>query len=157
MRLAARREQNFLKLNYVVHEVRTGANATILSAAGTGAGNLSRTGWGTVMMSDNVVRESESTSSTLIATSTGFGAVTSSLGIRGGIMSITKVTFNDASKWNASSLTFSGTFATPNPPYEAIVMGGTGLFRGCRGYAIASPGLTSPPVYTTKWEVFLWK
>ena len=148
----ARRESSKTYLRYYVHENRSGPNATILSAAGPGSGK-----WGTVLVNDNTVREGESPDSKLIGGATGFGVITTQLGLTGGIMSISKVSFNEASKYNGSTLTLSVTFATLYPPYEAIILGGTGHFRGVRGYGLATPALASPPDYPTKWDIYLSK
>lgn len=147
-----------LNLTFYSHEIRSPPNATVLSAVGTGAGNLSAAGWGTFIMADNPERVSEVPSSKQIGRSTSLGALTSSQGSGGGIFSISKITFNEAwAKYNKSTITFTGTFALPNRPYEIIVLGGTGYFRDARGFALAPPGLNTLPVYTTKWEVFLTK
>ena len=139
-----------IKIEYVVHEIRSGDNATIVTAAGV-PGTFA---WGTLLMNDNMVRATESVSSTLLGKSTGFGAVTTKAGVGGGILSVTKVLFGDASEYNASTITLTATFATA-PPYDVIVLGGTGKLRGCSGYAVATPGLTTLPVYTTKFDMRL--
>ena len=80
-----------IHFKYVVHETRSGANATVVTAVGV-PGTFA---WGSILMNDNVVRATESVTSTLLGKSTGFGAVTQQAGIGGGILSFTKVTFGD--------------------------------------------------------------
>lgn len=137
-----------LKVKFVVHEVR-GLNGTIVASAGTFPG------WGTLLMNDNAVRATESLTSTLLGKSTGMGGITQKAGIPAGILSITKISFTDNSKFNASSITLTGTFAT-TPPYEIIILGGTGKFRGVKGYGIANPGAVVGVQATTKFELTLY-
>lgn len=136
-----------LKVKFVVHEVR-GANGTITASAGAFPG------WGTLLMVDNVVRATEDLTSTILGKSTGIGGITQKAGIQGGILSLTKISFTDNSKFNASSITLTATFAT-TPPYEIIILGGTGRFRGVKGYGIANPGAVVGPQATTKFELTL--
>ncbi|KAG0563829.1 hypothetical protein KC19_8G062400 [Ceratodon purpureus] len=150
-----------LHLTYYVHEIRYGPNATLLAAAGTGQGNFSAAGWGTFSVFENALKEGPTADSKLVANITGTGVITTIGGLpSGGIQISAEHIFNEASGYNDSSLTITGTLSSPRgPPWECIVPGGTGYFRGYRGYVLAEPyaATTVPPLFVDKWDIYISK
>ncbi|KAG0577744.1 hypothetical protein KC19_5G177900 [Ceratodon purpureus] len=144
----AKREQ--IALDFTVHEIQSGPNATLLMASGTG-------GMGTVTVFDNTVHEGENPDTKLLGRATGSGMVTTLDGMNGGLQIQSQISFGEGSMYNGSSILFTGTVFTPMVPWEVVVVGGTGYFRGIRGYAYVEPGTSSPPVDTFKWSVRAWK
>ena len=150
-----------LHLVYYVQEIRGGPNSTSLAAAGTGQGNDSAIGWGSFMVYDNPLTEGPDTDSKLLGVITGSAVITTKGGIAsGGLQISAQHIFNEASEYNGSSITVTGTLQSPlGPPWECIVPGGTGYFRGYQGYGLLEPvaAYTKPPLYVEKWNFYLSK
>lgn len=147
-----------LHLTYFAHEIRGGANSTILLAAGTGQGNMSAIGWGSFLVVDNALKAGNTSDSLLLGSITGTAVISTIGGIAtGGSQINTQHIFKQGSKYDGSSLTVIGTIQTPTPPYEVIIPGGTGSFRGYSGYAILTPldALTVAPLYVYQWDVHI--
>jgi len=149
-----------LHLTYYVHETRYGPNATLLPAAGTAQGNVSEIGWGSFLVYEHPLKEGPSSDSKLLGKITGTGAITTKGGTAtGGIKLAAEHIFNEASQYSGSSLTLTGTFAFPRQGWECLIPGGTGHFRGFRGYALGEPveATTVPPLFVYKWDIYLSK
>ena len=150
-----------LHLMYYLHENRgTGPNSTTLTAAGTDQGKDS-VGWGSFLVYENPLTEGPATDSKLLGISTGSAAVTTKGGVAsGGLQISAQHIFNEASGYNGSSITVTGTTESPlGPPWEVIVPGGTGYFRGYQGYGFLEPvaAYTKPPIFVQKWNLYLSK
>lgn len=146
-----------MNLTYYVQEYSYGPNATLLSAAGTGAGNLSEIGWGTFIAIDNILSSGPNVTDTTWGRVTGTAVVTTIGGPAvGGLQINTQHVFNNVSGYAASSLTVLGTIA---PPFEINIPGGTGAFRGFSGYGIltALTELAAPPFSVYRWDIYLRK
>lgn len=144
-------------LTYYVQEYSYGPSATLLSAAGTGSGNLSQIGWGTFVVLDNFLKAGPNETDTLWGKVTGTGVVTTKGGpALGGLQINTQHIFNNVSGYADSSLTVLGTIA---PPFEINIPGGTGAFRGFSGYGIltALTELFVPPFSVYRWDIYLRK
>jgi len=150
-----------LHLTYYVHETRYGPNATILAAAGTEQGNISEIAWGSFLVYEHLLKEGPSPDSKLLGKVTGTAAVTTKGGTAtGGLKLAAEHIFNEASQYSGSSLTLTGTFGFPLPgSWENIIPGGTGHFRGFRGYAVGESveATTVPPLFVFKWDIYLSK
>lgn len=153
----ARKEK--LQFTYYGFETRAGPNVSLLAAAGTGQGNLTAAGWGSFLVFDNTLQEGPAQDSKLVGKHTGTAVATSIEPIftTGGVYMVAQFIFGQGSKYNGSTITVIGTVANALFPWELIVPGGTGYFRGCKGYSISSPvdATTVPPVYVFKWDFFL--
>lgn len=146
-----------LHLTYYVLEIRGGPNSTLLAAAGTGQGNLSAIGWGSFLTLDNYLKEGPDTDSKLLGMITGTTVVTSKGGVATGGAQLNTQHIFSGDFYNASSLTVTGTILTPSTPWECIVPGGTGAFRGYSGYGLLAPveATTAPPVYVYQWDIYI--
>ena len=155
----ARKEK--MEMVLYTHEIRAGANATLLLAAGTGQGNFSELGWGSILTLDNYVKEGPAFTSKTLGRFSGFAVLTTTGGIGdGGKLGVDEFRFGSGSKYNGSSLTVVGTFLEPaDGPWEVIIVGGTGYFRGWSGYAISALYLptTVAPDYAFKWHIYISK
>lgn len=149
------------KLQFVMYtqETRGGPNATLLAAAGTGAGNFSALGWGSFLTVDNLLKEGPGNDSIPVGRFTGVGVLSTKGGIMdGGILAIDQFRFGPASKYNGSTINVIGILASPlGGPWELTVVGGTGYFRGYKGYALSTPYLptTVAPIFVFKWNFYL--
>ncbi|KAG0625278.1 hypothetical protein M758_2G042100 [Ceratodon purpureus] len=150
-----------LEISFYTHEIRGGPNGTLLAAAGTGAGNFSALGWGSFLTIDNIITEGPNFTTTVLGKFTGFAVMTTKGGLLdGGILVLDQFRFGPASKYNGSSISVTGNLANPPPgPWEVIVLGGTGYFRGYTGYAFSEPYLptTLAPRFVYKWTFYLKK
>lgn len=149
-----------LKLTYYAHETRGGPNATLLPAAGTGQGNFSALGWGSFLVFDNRLKQGAALDSKLLGRITGFGVLSTIGGLpTGGVQVTSKFWFGEGSKYPGSSITVVGTLSYGPTPWELVVIGGTGKFRGYSGYGLSQPenSTTVPPIYVYKWNFYLTK
>lgn len=152
----AKREK--LSLTVYVHETRAGPNISILAAAGTGQGNFSALGWGSLLVSENIVKQGPSADSAVLGRCTGSGLISTKGGVAdGGFQVINKIWFSPESKYNGSSITVIGTFGYPLAPWELTAVAGTGLFRGYYGYALASSESAVSPLFVYKYEFHLYR
>ena len=155
------RAASSLNLTYYLLEIKglPGSNGTIFPAAGTGELNYSAAGWGTFFVFENPIREGPSENTTLLGHATGTAVVTTTQGITGGIQVSAQHVFTYPPLYNQSSITVVGRVDfLGTPPWECVVSGGTGYFRGYMGYGIADL-LTSAfaPTVVYKWNFFLTK
>ncbi len=141
-------------LDFYVHEIRSGAEATLILAAGTGNGDVQNMGFGSVLVFDNEVREGGSRDSKLVGRERGYGPVSDLQG-KEGVQLLSKITFNSDSEHSSATLTFCGNLGGVESPYELIVLGGTGHFRGARGYALVQNCPPRPPHFIFHWSVHL--
>jgi hypothetical protein len=151
------------ELEYYIHEIRGGADGTLLPAAGTGMGNFSALGWGSILTIDNIITKGPEFKTPYLGKFTGFSVMTTKGGLLdGGILVLDQFRFGPASEYNGSSLTITGNLAQaglPNGPWEVIVLGGSGVFRGYKGYATSEPyaPTTVAPRFAYKWRFYLKK
>jgi hypothetical protein len=141
-------------LEFYVHEIRGGPERTLLLAAGTGNGDLTKLGFGSICVFDNEVREAGSRESKLLGRERGYGHVTDKEA-KEGLQLSSRITFNAHSEYGPGSLTFSGNVGGVVSPYELIVVGGTGRFRGAKGYVTVENSPPNPPDFVFHWKVHL--
>jgi hypothetical protein len=141
-------------LEFYVHEVRIGPGTTVMLNAGTGHHELKLPGYGSMFVFDNDVREGGSRDSKLVGRERGHGSITDEK-FKEGLQLMSKITFNEDSQFGPGSLSFSGNVGGAVAPYELIVLGGTGNFRGAKGYAIVENCPPHPPAYSFHWRVHL--
>ncbi|XP_024397216.1 pterocarpan synthase 1 isoform X1 [Physcomitrium patens] len=156
-------ETEDLHLTCYTHEIQDGLNASPKLNAGTGqGGDLTAAGWGSFVVFDNIVKEGLNEDSKTLGKFSGWGVVTSIGGIpAGGAQMSGQFDFGEGSEYNGSSIAVTGTVSVPGvgppPPWERIIVGGTGKFRGCKGYAIAQPAAQARPLYVFRWDIHLSK
>jgi len=147
-----------LNLTIYLHETRGGANITILAAAGTGQGNFSALGWGSFLVSDNVLKDGPSPDSAVLGRSTGFAVISTKGGVAdGGFQLNNKIWFSPESQYNGSSISILGTLGYPAEPWELSAIAGTGQFRGHYGSLTVSTETSVPPLYVYKFDFQLYK
>ncbi|CAK9230118.1 unnamed protein product [Sphagnum troendelagicum] len=141
-------------MEFFVHEIRSGGEATLMLAAGTGKGDHRNLAFGSLLVFDNEVREGGSRDSKLVGRERGFGPVSDLQG-KEGVELLSKIAFNADSAHGVGTLTFSGNFGGVQSPSELIILGGTGRFRGARGYALVENCPAQPPHFIFHWNVYL--
>lgn len=111
--------------------------------------------WGSSFVFDNEVREGLAADSTLLGRERGWGSVTDKHNEEG-LQLISKITFIEG-KYKGSSLTFNGNVGGKIPPYEVIILGGTGHFRGAHGYVLVDNAPNDGPRFKFHWKVYICK
>lgn len=140
------------RITLYVHEAR-GPGATLLAAAGTGQTDLTKIGFGSFLVFDNEIREGPDKRTLLIGRERGSGPISDLQG-KQGIQLISTMVFNRESRYNGT-LTFQGFVGGPEPSTELVLMGGTGDFRGAKGYAIVDTLKASPLEVVFRWNIYL--
>ncbi|KAG0558769.1 hypothetical protein M758_10G049700 [Ceratodon purpureus] len=155
-----------LHVTHYTHEVRGGPNRTLLLSAGTNSANLSAgVGFGSVVVFDNEIREGTSNSSKLLGRASGvaIGVIRPSPATKGAtrVQMHMEHIFEEGSEYDGSTISVVGIFFSLTGPWEANVPGGTGRFKGYRGYGVSaqlSETAGPPPVYIVyKWDFYLTK
>ena len=164
--MAAAKTSKTLHITHYTHEIRGGPNHTLLLAAGTNSANLTAgVTFGSILVFDNTITETPSNKSKTVGRAAGvaIGVIKPSASTDG----LTRVQlhmehiFQDGSMYRGSSISVVGIFFATTGPWQADVPGGTGVFRGYRGYGVATQLQETPeppPVYLMyKWDFYLSK
>jgi hypothetical protein len=109
--------------------------------------------WGSSFVFDNEVREGLGANSSLLGRERGWGVVTDQHSEEG-LQLTSKISFIEG-KYEGSTITFSGNVGGKKTPYELIINGGTGHFRGAHGYVLADNAPNDGPRFIFHWKVFL--
>ncbi|XXG65169.1 hypothetical protein AAC387_Pa05g2940 [Persea americana] len=128
-------------LRFYWHDVLGGRNPTAVQVASAPMTNNSPTGFGMLMMIDDMLTEGPKPTSKLLGRAQGFYG-SASQEIVGLIMAM-NFAFMDG-KYNGSTLTVLGRNAVLSDVREMPVIGGSGLFRFARGYAHARTNWFDP-------------
>lgn len=142
------------KMVFYIHEIRSADMTATLKVASLPE-NTAPLQWGSILVFDNEVREGEGTDSKLIARERGWGCITDK-DSADGLQLFSKITFTDG-KYEGSSLTFSGNVGGAATPYELIILGGTGHFRGAHGFVLADNCPNQGNLFIFQWNVFVTK
>ena len=155
-----------LHITHYTHEIRGGPNRTLLLVAGTNSDNLSKgVGFGSLVVFDNLIRQSPSAESKLLGRASGvaIGVIRPGPSTKG----FTRVQmhlehiFEGGSMYHGSTISVVGIFFAMKGPWEANVPGGTGYFKGYRGYGVStqvSETPKPPPIHLVyKWDFYLTK
>lgn len=147
---------------YYLQEIKggPGTNGTIFVAAGTASNgnNATSVGWGSIFIFDSPLHAGTTPNTTHLGKSTGTAIVSNKGGIPdGGVQVNSNHIFGNGSRYYKSSLKVEGMVDfTSTPPYECLVPGGTGYFRGYKGYGLAVPETSAfAPLVVYKWSIFL--
>jgi hypothetical protein len=148
--VAAPKESN---LALYVHEIRAPPDSTVLAAAGTGQNDFTQIGFGSFLVFDNEIRDGPDRTSPLLGRQRGYGPISDLQG-KQGIQLTSTMVFGRGSSYNGT-VTFQGNVGGPEPTTEVAVLGGTGDFRGAKGYAIVETVNTSPLGAVFRWNLYL--
>ncbi|XAR63511.1 hypothetical protein NMG60_11023469 [Bertholletia excelsa] len=126
--VALKRMEKITHLHFFFHDILSGKNATAVKIVGT------RTGFGTTFMIDDELTEGQERGSKLVGRAQGLYAVASQ-----GTPSLLMVVNYEflEGKHNGSSVSVLGRNPVFDDVREMPIVGGTGLFRFARGYALA--------------------
>ncbi|BBN12031.1 protein MpDIR32 [Marchantia polymorpha subsp. ruderalis] len=151
----ARRHTEYKQLEFYLHEQfvsEPGYPATDLLAA-SATGNTSTYAFGNLGISEQVVREGASNTSTIIGRAPG----TFQPNKEERTFALYKLITLQTQEWNGTLVVFCDWLGLADSN-EWTVVGGTGTFRMMRGYAIntKAAGAAGTNSITFKWEVFLY-
>ncbi|KAK1411896.1 hypothetical protein QVD17_32742 [Tagetes erecta] len=126
--------QNLTRLHFFFHDVVGGPNATAIRVAAAPNTNTSPTGFGAVVMNDNLLTVGPEPNSTRVGRGQGMYASADFNNMS--FMMVQNYVF-DEERFNGSTLSILGRNPIMSPVREFPVVGGTGVFRFARGYAEA--------------------
>ena len=142
-------------LEFYVHEIRSAdpddKSATLKLA--NLPPNTAPLQWGSSFVFDNEVREGLGADSALLGRERGWGVVTDQHSEEG--LQLTSKISIIKGKYEGSTVTFSGNVGGKKTPYELIINGGTGHFRGANGYVLADKAPNDGRRFIFHWKVFL--
>ncbi|XP_019427632.1 PREDICTED: dirigent protein 21-like [Lupinus angustifolius] len=125
--------QKLTHLHFFYHDILEGKNPTVVQIIDPS--NTSSSGFGTTFMMDNLLTKGQELSSTKVGRAQGlFGLA--SLHDHGMVMLINFV-FSEGSSYEGSTLSLVGRNPVQDTVREMAIVGGTGVFRFAKGYAIA--------------------
>ncbi|RWR81723.1 Plant disease resistance response protein [Cinnamomum micranthum f. kanehirae] len=127
-------------LHFYFHEISNGNNPTVVKVGGPQKIDPS-TLFGTVWMEDSPLREGPKNTSALVGRAQGLTGADDQA--KFGLIMALVFGFTQG-KYNGSSLSIFGRKGQSDPVQEVPVVGGTGLFRMARGFAMARTFLLSP-------------
>lgn len=127
-------KQTVTNLQFYFHDIVSGKNPSAVRVAQAAGTEKSPTLFGAVLMADDPLTETPDPKSKLVGRAQGlYGSA--SQGELGLIMAF-NFGFVDG-MYNGSSISILGLNSALNPVREMAVVGGTGIFRLARGYAVA--------------------
>lgn len=130
-----RGRESITKLHFYVHDVRAGADATLYGVASASISSNSTTSFGQVNVFDDRVTAGPDISSDEVARAQGT-TISADLQIRA--VAINMNFHLRSGAYNGSTVTIAGRNQVGDPSRELPVIGGTGVFRYARGYAVTS-------------------
>ncbi|PWA63189.1 plant disease resistance response protein [Artemisia annua] len=126
--------QKLTRLHFFFHDVVGGPNATAIRVASSPITNTSATGFGNVVIMDNLLTVGPESNSTRVGRAQGMYASADLNNMS--FMMVNNYVF-DEEKFNGSTLSILGRNPIMSPVRELTVVGGSGVFRFARGYAEA--------------------
>lgn len=128
-------KETVTNLQFYFHDTLSGRNPSAVRVAQPEDKNKSLlTQFGTIMMADDPLTETSDPKSKMVGRAQGLYGSSCQQEI--GLLMAMSYSFTDG-PYNGSSFSLIGKNAAMNPIREMPVVGGTGLFRMARGYAIA--------------------
>ncbi|KAL8225749.1 hypothetical protein R6Q57_018306 [Mikania cordata] len=131
------RRRNTTHIQFYMHDVVGGPNPSAVRVAGQSMNStsLAMFGFGSIYVMDNSLTATPDANSTLIGRAQGLYAISSQENELSLLMTLT---YNFVSGiYNGSSLSIMGRNPVMNEVREMPVVGGTGVFRLARGFALA--------------------
>ncbi|KAK9282614.1 hypothetical protein L1049_010832 [Liquidambar formosana] len=127
--IAMKRMEKSSHLHFFFHDIVSGKNATVVTIAGP-----PNVAFGTTMMIDDMLTEGPEPTSKLVGRAQGIYAMAAQYDVA--LLMVMNFAFVEG-KYNGSSISLLGR----NPVLDAVrdmpIVGGSGLFRFARGYALA--------------------
>jgi len=144
-------------MEFYIHEIRSAdpSDKTATLKVANLPVNTKPLEWGSSFVFDNEVREGSGADSTLLGRERGWGVV-SDRESKEALQLFSKISFTDG-KFKDSTITFSGNVGGAVMPYELIILGGTGHFRGAHGYVLAEKFPNEGARFKFHWKVFVCK
>ncbi|KAE9584818.1 putative allene oxide cyclase/dirigent protein [Lupinus albus] len=124
--------EKITQLHFYFHDNLTGRNPTTMQIIGAPKGSIGR--FGTTYMMDDPLTEGPDPSSKIVGRSQGIYAIASQHEL--GLLMVLNFAFND-SVFNGSSLSILGRNLVTEEVREMPIVGGSGVFRYSRGFALA--------------------
>ncbi|XP_030453140.1 dirigent protein 22-like [Syzygium oleosum] len=128
------KEEKLSHLHFYFHDIVSGPNPTAVRVAEAKMTNTSATGFGAVVMIDDLLTEGPDMSSKEVGRAQGIYALASQNDV--GLLMVQNYVFTEG-KYNGSTLSVLGRNAVLSGVRELAIVGGSGLFRFARGYARA--------------------
>ncbi|KAI3738536.1 hypothetical protein L2E82_28571 [Cichorium intybus] len=128
------KKQKLSHLHFYFHDIIDGNQPTALVVAQSAISNTSRTGFGLVVMIDDALTVGPEPSSKIVGRAQGIYASADLSEV--GMLMVMNYVFVEG-KYNGSTLSILGRNSVFSPARELPVVGGSGLFRFARGYALA--------------------
>ncbi|KAI3696873.1 hypothetical protein L6452_29465 [Arctium lappa] len=128
------KKEKLSHLHFYFHDIVAGDHPTAIRVAAAATTNSSRTGFGATVMIDDPLTVGPERSSKIVGRAQGIYA-SASLSEMRYLMALNYVFVEG--KYNGSTLSILGTNSVMSPVREMPIVGGSGLFRFARGYALA--------------------
>ncbi|KAK2647326.1 hypothetical protein Ddye_014815 [Dipteronia dyeriana] len=128
------KKEKLTHLHFYFHDIITAKNPTAVQVAEAAITNTSSTFFGAVFMMDDPLTVSPELSSKLVGRAQGIYA--SALQSEFGLLMVLNFAFMEG-KFNGSNLSVLGRNAVFSGVREMSIVGGSGVFRFSRGYALA--------------------
>ncbi|KAD3337345.1 hypothetical protein E3N88_32865 [Mikania micrantha] len=128
------KKQKLTHLHFYFHDIVAGNHPTAVRVAEATMTNTSRTGFGATVMIDDPLTVGPERSSKIVGRAQGIYA-SACLSDTRLLMALNYVFLEG--KYNGSTLSILGTNSVFSPVREMPVVGGSGVFRFARGYALA--------------------
>nr|XP_043611914.1 dirigent protein 21-like [Erigeron canadensis] len=127
------KQEKLTHLHFYFHDVISGKPPSVVKVAEAATSNTSNTGFGTTVMTDDPLTVGPELTSKIVGRAQGI--VASADLNEPGYLFVLNYVFVDE-KYNGSSLSILGRNAVKEPVREMPIVGGTGVFRFARGYAL---------------------
>ncbi|MED6130455.1 hypothetical protein PIB30_000955 [Stylosanthes scabra] len=127
-------QEKLTHLHFYFHDIVSGPNQTAFKVAQASITDKSPTLFGEVLMADDPLTVGPEPESKLIGKAQGIYASASQDGV--GLMMVMNIKFLEG-KYNGSTMSLLGRNAIFSDVREMPIVGGSGLFRFARGYALA--------------------
>lgn len=151
--IAIKHEEKMSHLHFYFHDILSGKHPSAVRIAGQTDSTI--TNFGTTMMIDDALTEGLKPTSKLVGRAQGLYAIACQSEIA--LLMVMNLAFIEG-KYNGSSISILGRNPVFNNVREMPIVGGSGLFRHARGYALAHTVWLDPNTgdATVEYNVFVW-
>lgn len=139
--LVETKKETISNLQFYFHDTLSGSNPTAVKVAQAADTDKSLTRFGTLMMVDDPLTETRDPNSKLVGRAQGLYGSAGQKDIS--LIMAMGFAFTDG-KYKDSCISITGKNPAMNPVREMPIVGGTGIFRMARGYAIAETQWLDP-------------
>jgi hypothetical protein len=139
--IAIKREEKMSQshLHFFFHDILSGKHPTAVRIAGPPESTLAN--FGTTMMIDDALTEGPEPTSKLVGRAQGFYSMAAQNDVA--LLMVMNFAFME-DKYNGSSISMLGRNSVFDDVREMPIVGGSGLFRNARGYALAHTNWVDP-------------